>query len=133
MLKRREDATSVRLDSWLWAARFYKTRTLAAEAVDGGKVDLNGDRPKRSRAVKVGDEIALRQGPYHYRLTVTGLADRRGPASVAATLYQEDAASLAARQALSEKLKFQAPTFFDGTGRPTKKQRRDLDKLKRRN
>ena len=131
MLKRREDATSVRLDSWLWAARFYKTRTLAAEAVDGGKVDLNGDRPKRSRAMKVGDEIALRQGPYHHRLTVTGLADRRGPASVAAALYQEDATSLTARQALAEKLKLQTPNFFGGTGRPTKKQRRDIDKWKR--
>ena len=70
-----ETRHSVRLDSWLWAARFYKTRTLAAEAVDGGKIDLNGDRPKRSKAVKVGDEIALKQGPYQYRLHVTGLAD----------------------------------------------------------
>ncbi|MSR03245.1 MAG: RNA-binding protein [Gemmatimonadetes bacterium] len=125
-----ENQTSVRLDSWLWAARFYKTRTLAAEAVDGGKVDLNGDRPKRSRSVKVGDEISLRQGPFHYRVHVTGLADRRGPASVAATLYQEDPASLAARQALSEKLKLQAPIFFEGAGRPTKKQRREIDKWK---
>lgn len=125
-----ENQTSVRLDSWLWAARFYKTRTLAAEAVDGGKVDLNGDRPKRSRSVKVGDEISLRQGPFHYRLHVTGLADRRGPASVAATLYREDPASLAARQALSEKLKLQAPIFFEGAGRPTKKQRREIDKWK---
>ncbi len=125
-----ENQTSVRLDSWLWAARFYKTRTLAAEAVDGGKVDLNGDRPKRSRSVKVGDEISLRQGPFHYRVHVTGLADRRGPASVAATLYLEDPASLAARQALSEKLKLQAPIFFEGAGRPTKKQRREIDKWK---
>jgi len=125
-----ENHPTVRLDSWLWAARFFKTRTLAAEAVDGGKVDLNGDRAKRSKAVKVGDEIELRQGPYHYRLRVTGLADRRGPASVAATLYQEDATSLAARQALGAKLKLQAPIFFEGAGRPTKKQRREIDKWK---
>ncbi len=132
MLNRSDNQTSVRLDSWLWAARFYKTRTLAAEAVDGGKVDLNGDRPKRSKLVKVGDEIALRQGPYHYRVHVTGLAERRGSASVAATLYREDPASQAARQALADKLKLQPPTFFDGAGRPTKKQRRDIDKWKGR-
>lgn len=125
-----ENHPTVRLDSWLWAARFFKTRTLAAEAVDGGKVDVNGDRAKRSKAVKVGDAIGLRQGPYHYQLRVTGLADRRGPASVAATLYQEDATSLAARQALAAKLKLQAPIFFEGAGRPTKKQRREIDKWK---
>lgn len=132
MLNRSENQTSVRLDSWLWAARFFKTRTLAAEAVDGGKVDVNGDRSKRSKPVKVGDEIALRQGPYHYRLHVTGLAERRGPASVAATLYREDPASQAARQTLAEKLKLQPPAFFEGAGRPTKKQRRDIDKWKGR-
>ncbi len=125
-----ETRHSVRLDSWLWAARFYKTRTLAAEAVDGGKIDLNGDRPKRSKAVKVGDEIALKHGPYQYRLHVTGLAERRGPASVAATLYHEDPESRTAREALAEKLKRHAPIFFDGAGRPTKKQRREITKWK---
>ncbi len=125
-----QNQISIRLDLWLWAARFYKTRTLAAEAIDGGKVEVNGDRPKRSKPVKVGDEVTLRQGPFHYRLHVTGLADRRGPASIAATLYQEDAASATARQALAEKLRVQAPIFFEGAGRPTKKQRREIDKWK---
>ncbi len=125
-----QNQISIRLDLWLWAARFYKTRTLAAEAIDGGKVELNGDRPKRSKPVKVGDEVTVRQGPYHYRLHVAGLADRRGPASVAATLYEEDPASVAARKALAEKLRVQAPIFFDGAGRPSKKQRREIDKWK---
>ena len=127
-----QNQISVRLDSWLWAARFYKTRTLAAEAVDGGKVDLNGGRPKRSKTVKVGDEIGLRQGPYHYQLQVTGLAERRGTAAVAATLYHEDPAGQTARLALAEKLRLQPPNFFDGSGRPTKKQRREIDQWKGR-
>src|SRR5689334_1759636 len=106
----RSNAT-VRLDSWLWAARFFKTRTLAAEAVDGGRVDLNGDRPKRSKPVKLGDEIRIRLGPYHHHVVVRGLADRRGPASEAVLLYQEDEAGKRARLELAERLKAQAPLF----------------------
>src|SRR5262245_4612973 len=120
---------SVRLDSWLWAARFFKTRTLAAEAVDGGRVDLNGDRPKRSKPVKVGDEIRIRLGPFHHHVQVKGLADRRGPASEAVLLYQEDEASKRARLELADRLRAQAPLFQD-TGKPSKKQRREIDRWK---
>ncbi len=81
---------SVRLDKWLWAARFFKTRALAAEAVAGGKVELNGDKPKRARAVRPGDRLRIRLGPYLHIVTVLQLSERRGPASAAASLYQED-------------------------------------------
>lgn len=120
----------VRLDSWLWAARFFKTRTLAADAVDGGRVDVNGEGAKRSKLLKVGDTVRLRQGPYHHELVVAALADRRGPAAKAALLYQETEASKAARQVIAERLKMQNPIFYDGAGRPTKKQRREIDRWK---
>ena len=122
----------VRLDSWLWAARFFKTRTQAAEAIDGGRVDLNGGSAKRSKPVRVGDAVSLRIGPYHYRLRVTGLAERRGSAAAAAVLYTEDADSKAARQAVAERLRMQHPIFVDGAGRPTKKQRRAIDRWRGR-
>jgi len=122
---------AVRLDSWLWAARFFKTRTLAAEAIDGGRVDLNGDRPKRSKPVKVGDQVRVRLGPYHHHVVILGLADRRGPAKEAVLLYQEDEASKRARLELADRLKTQAPLFQD-TGKPSKKQRREIDRWKGR-
>ncbi len=79
----------IRLDKWLWAARFFKTRALAAEAVEGGKVQVNGDRPKRARPVQVGDEVRVRLGPYEHTVSVRALSGRRGPASEAAGLYEE--------------------------------------------
>src|SRR5919109_2461914 len=95
----------VRLDKWLWAARFFKTRALAAEAVEGGKFQVNGDRPKRARPLQPGDEIRIRLGPYEHIVTVRALSDRRGPASQAAALYQESEASRTAREALAVQLK----------------------------
>ncbi|MDQ6736604.1 MAG: RNA-binding S4 domain-containing protein, partial [Gemmatimonadota bacterium] len=89
-----------RLDKWLWAARFFKTRALAAEAIDGGKVHLNGERVKRSKAVKAGDQVSVRLGVYEHRVKVMLLSDRRGPATVAATLYEELPESRAARDLL---------------------------------
>src|SRR6186713_1479509 len=86
-------AGRVRIDKWLWAARFFKTRALAAEAVAGGKVGVNGDRPKRARPLQVGDELRIRLGPYEHIVTVRTLSDRRGPATQAAGLYQETEAS----------------------------------------
>ncbi len=128
----RPDAPArVRLDKWLWAARLMKTRALAAEAVDGGRVQVNGDRAKRAKLIGVGDRIRIRQGPFEYHLTVQALAERRGPAKVAATLYEEDPMSTRAREDLARKMKAMPNAFYDGKGRPTKKQRRDLDRLKR--
>jgi len=130
-----EDADDgrVRLDKWLWAARFFKTRALAAEAVTGGKVTMRGDRIKPARPVQVGDEIAIRLGPYEHVVRVRELSARRGPATVAATLYEETSESLAARTRLAEQLRLApAALVFEDKGRPTKRDRREIDKWKRR-
>ena len=122
----------VRLDKWLWAARFFKTRALAAEAVEGGKVQVNGDRPKRARPLQAGDEIRVRLGPYEHTITVRALSARRGPASEAAGLYEETAASRSAREALAIQLKSLHAVFGPDKGRPSKKDRRDIQRLKGR-
>jgi ribosome-associated heat shock protein Hsp15 len=124
----------VRIDKWLWAARFYKTRSQAAEAVDGGKVELNGVRAKPAKEVKIGDEVRVRLGPYEHQVTVRGLSDKRGPARVAQALYEESADSIAAREKLREDHRL-APAMFvyEEKGRPTKKDRRALaDLIERR-
>jgi ribosome-associated heat shock protein Hsp15 len=128
-----DDAGRVRLDKWLWAARFYKTRALAAEAVAGGKVQVNGDRVKRAKELKEGDEIRIRQGPFEHLIVVRSLSDRRGPAAQAATLYEERPESVAAREAMAIQLKSVHAAFVsDLKGRPTKRDRRDLNRLKGR-
>jgi ribosome-associated heat shock protein Hsp15 len=124
----------VRIDKWLWAARFYKTRSQATEAVDGGKVEVNGARVKPAKDVRVGDELRIRLGPYEHLIVVRGLSDRRGPASVAQTLYEETPESVAAREKLREDHRL-APAMFvyEEKGRPTKKDRRALaDFIQRR-
>jgi ribosome-associated heat shock protein Hsp15 len=121
-----------RLDKWLWAARFYKTRSLAAEAIAGGKVQVNGERVKRAKTLQLHDEIRIRQGPYEYQIVVLGLSERRGPASEAATLYEEKPESRAGREALSLQLKSLHTAFLPPRGRPSKKDRREIDRLKGR-
>ena len=121
-----------RLDKWLWAARFFKTRALAAEGIESGKVEVNGERPKRGKAVKVGDRIRVRLGPYEHHVVVRDLSARRGPASVAQQLYEETPESLEARRLLAERIKAAPPPLFTEKGRPTKKERRDLRRLKDR-
>ena len=128
----REDDARVRLDKWLWAARFYKTRALASEAIAGGKVLVNGYRAKRARPVQPGDEIRIRQGPYEHHVVVRALSARRGPASAAAELYEETPASRAAREAMALQLKSLHAAFVPDKGRPTKKDRRELGRLKGR-
>lgn len=120
----------VRVDKWLWAARFYKTRSLATEAVAGGKIEVNGERAKPAKTIKPGDEIRLRVGPYEHILIVRDLAERRGPASVAQGLYDETEASRDARQRLAKQLADAPATFvYEEKGRPTKKDRRDLSRF----
>ena len=122
-----DDSDRVRLDKWLWAARFFKTRSAATEAIAGGKVEVNGERAKPAKAIKPDDEIRLRLGPYEHVLIVRQLGDRRGPASVAQTLYEETHASREGRERLAAQLKMAPPAFvFEEKGRPTKKDRRDL-------
>jgi len=119
-----------RIDKWLWAARFFKTRALAAEAIDGGKVEVNGDRAKRSRSLHPGDRIRVRLGPYEHHITVTDISDRRGNAALAATLYTEDPDSKAARERLAEQHRMARTAFDFGEGRPSKQQRREIRRLK---
>jgi ribosome-associated heat shock protein Hsp15 len=121
----------VRLDKWLWAARFFKTRSAAAQAIDGGKVDINGEHAKRSRLVQIGEVIALRRQPYEHKIVVRGLSETRGPAKDAVLLYEETPESKKARELLAYQLK-NAPTLtFEGSGRPTKRDRRVIEKIKR--
>jgi ribosome-associated heat shock protein Hsp15 len=117
----------VRIDKWLWAARFYKTRSQATEAVDGGKVEVNGGRAKPAKEIRVGDELRIRLGPYEHLVMVRALSDRRGPASVAQTLYEETPESIAARERLREQHRLAPARFvYEEKGRPTKKDRRTL-------
>lgn len=120
----------VRIDKWLWAARYYKTRSQAAEAVAGGKVHLNGERAKPAKLVAPGDTLRIRLGPYERIVIVRGLAERRGSAQAAASLYEETPASMRAREALALQLRYHALPVYDGRGRPTKKARRDLDRMR---
>jgi len=123
----------VRLDKWLWAARFYKTRALAAEAIAGGKVQVNGGRVKRAKPLQPGDELRIRQGPYEHLVVVRELSERRGPAARAATLYEERPESVAAREAMALQLKSVHSMFASEVkGRPTKRDRREIERLKGR-
>jgi ribosome-associated heat shock protein Hsp15 len=121
----------VRLDKWLWAARFFKTRSLAVDAIGGGKIEVNGDHVKPAKMVQPGDEVRIRLGPYEHVIVVRELSERRGPASAAAKLYEERPASIAAREKLSEQLRMAPAAFlFEEKGRPTKKDRRDIERLR---
>jgi ribosome-associated heat shock protein Hsp15 len=123
-------AGKVRLDKWLWAARFFKTRALAAEAIDGGKVEVNGDRAKRAKLVQAGDAIRLRQGPVEWQLRVTDVAERRGSAEIAQRLYEETADGLRKRLAAQQQLRDMPTAFAFGDSKPGKRDRRELRRLK---
>jgi len=116
----------VRLDKWLWAARFFKTRALATEAINGGHVHLNGHRPKPSRTLQVGDELTIRKGQEEFRLVVRELSQKRGPASVAQQLYEESEESLQQREILREQRRLQAAAAPHPARRPDKKGRRKI-------
>jgi len=122
----------VRLDIWLWAARFYKTRTLAAQAIELGRVLVAGERAKRARLVRVGDSIVVRHPPFERAVIVRGISDTRGPATIAAELYEETAESRTVRNKLAAQLRAMGPSVIrTEAGRPTKKDRRDLDRWRR--
>jgi ribosome-associated heat shock protein Hsp15 len=126
------DISSVRLDKWLWAARFFKTRPLATEAIVGGKVYLNGARAKPGRAVVVGDQLTVRRGPFVFELVVRGLASRRGPASHAVSLYEESVESRENRARISEELQVHRAHRVEQGGRPNKRDRRRIIRFLRR-
>jgi ribosome-associated heat shock protein Hsp15 len=118
----------VRIDKWLWAARFFKTRTLATDAVDAGKVRLNDERVKPARSVKVGDTLDIDNGATEWEVVVRDLSEVRGSAPVAQKLYEETPASIAKRLNDAEQRKFFREPSTTIKGRPTKRDRRQLDK-----
>ncbi len=121
--------TTVRLDKWLWAARFFKTRALATESISGGKVRVNGLRPKPARAIRVGDVLTIRRGPYEFVVEVRGLSTVRGPATRAVLLYQETEDSRLARERLAEQRRLAEQATPRSPGRPSKKDRRRIVRL----
>jgi len=122
-----------RLDKWLWAARFFKTRSLAAAAVTGGLVHLNGARTKPSRAVKVGDELVITRQQTTWTVSVLAIGDRRQSATIAQGLYEESPASKEAREKIAEEKRADRWTQVLSAGRrPSKRDRREIDKLRRR-
>lgn len=122
----RQTPQSVRIDKWLWAARFFKTRNLAKTAVEGGKVQVNGQRVKPSKDICLNMLLSIRQGLDEKIVLITGLSEQRGPAPVAATLYEETAASIEKRLALQEQRKLHQAAQPYLEGRPNKKQRRQI-------
>ena len=122
---------AVRIDKWLWAARFYKTRSAATEAVLGGRVHVNGERVKPAKDVRVDDRLELTIGDTRRSLVVLGLAEKRGPASVAATLYEETPESIALREQRAAERRLARPLGADLGVRPTKQDRRRLEALRR--
>jgi len=127
-----DETIRVRLDKWLWAARFFKTRALAADAIESGKVEVNGERAKRAKQLQSGDSVRIRLGPYQHLITVRAVSERRGPAAVATKLYEEDAEGRKAREALQLQIKAAQSASGYLPGRPTKKDRRDIEKIRRR-
>jgi ribosome-associated heat shock protein Hsp15 len=122
--------SSVRLDKWLWAARFFKTRSVAREAVSGGKVHLNGNRVKPGRAINIGDELRIQRGEEEFAITIVEPSSRRGPATVARTLYEESDESRIKREKLADERKLERQQHATRERRPDKRQRRRIVKFK---
>jgi len=122
----------LRIDKWLWSARFYKTRTLAAEDIGKGRVEVNGAQAKAAREVKVGDTVAVRREAQTRTVVVKGLSNMRGPAPVAQLLYEETPESVKAREDAAYRRKFaREPSLSIEHGRPTKRGRRELDEARK--
>ena len=120
----------IRLDKWLWAARFFKTRSLAQQAVAGGRVQLNSERTKPAHEVKIGDNVDVRVGEWRWEVVVKALSERRGPAEEARQLYEETPASRVERERRQDLRRWGAEPAASLKGRPTKRDRRRLDELK---
>ena len=130
--KIQQDNDDVRVDKWLWAARFYKTRRLATEAIQGGKVTLNGTRAKPSKCVAVGAQISISQGGLERTFIVKAISDKRGPAPVAQMLYEETDESIKLTEKFKENIKASS-NYIQTDGRPTKKDRRLIHRFKQKN
>jgi ribosome-associated heat shock protein Hsp15 len=127
------ETEQVRIDKWLWAARFFKTRSLAAAAVSGGKVHVNGQRVKPARPVKTGDDLSIQREPYQFEVRVLAVSERRGPATVARMLYEESEQSRLKREQTAEQMRLERATGVQYGRRPDKRQRRRLRQLQQRN
>ena len=125
-----EELIEVRADVWLWAARMYKTRSLAKQAIDGGKVDVNGGGCKPAKAVHAGDSIRLTRGEERLEVEILALSEKRGPASAAQALYRETEASRTAREQLREQRRLSGEGLNHPPKRPNKQERRELRRLK---
>jgi ribosome-associated heat shock protein Hsp15 len=123
------DENKTRIDKWLWAARFFKTRAIAVDSIECGKVLLNNTRIKPAKAVATGDLLSIRLGPYLFEVEVLALSDKRGPAPQAQKLYRETEAGRLKREALAAEIKAQ-PEPSNLKGRPTKRDRRDIERFK---
>jgi len=119
-------SADVRIDKWLWAARFFKTRALAREAVSGGKVQCNGHRVRPGRTLRVGDQLCINRGDERFDVTVAELSNRRVSAPLAQQMYREDPASVQRREALAEQRKRDREARQESRGRPTKRERRQI-------
>ena len=132
MSRDEESNAEVRLDKWLWAARFFKTRALAAEATGGGKIEINGERAKPSRSVRVGDRLCIRRGPFKWMVIVKNTSRLRGPAPQAQQLYEETEESARLRAAAAAQLKLERPPEFAPSTRPSKRDRRVIARFTKR-
>lgn len=121
----------VRIDKWLWAARFFKTRSIAKQAIDGGKVHIDGQRVKPSREIEVGAVLVIRQGYDAREVEVRALSEKRGPAKIAAELYEETTESIERRQRLAEERKASAAFSARPDSKPNTRQRRHIHRFKR--
>ncbi len=130
-MKEKESGGNIRLDKWLWAARFFKTRALAAEAITGGKVHLNDSRVKPAKVIHIDDELKIRRGSYEWIVIVRGLKEKRGPASQAQLLFEETEKSKQDREVLAVQLRVQGPHQPSMKGRPSKKARREITRFTR--
>jgi ribosome-associated heat shock protein Hsp15 len=119
----------IRIDKWLWAARFFRTRAIAADAVNGGKVHVNGQRVKSSRPIQIEDRLEITRGQVHLVVVVAELSDKRGPAKVAQTLYQETPESIEKRELSSQQRKAFNSSMPKSQGKPSKHQRREIRKV----
>jgi ribosome-associated heat shock protein Hsp15 len=125
-LARNEPLTAVRLDKWLWCARFYKTRALAAEAIKGNKIKVNSLAVKSAKNIKIRDEAIIKKPPFEYHITILKLTNNRLSASLATELYQEDKNSIQKREEIANQIKADSASFPKTIGRPTKRDRRKI-------
>jgi ribosome-associated heat shock protein Hsp15 len=126
-----ESVDKLRIDKWLWAARFFKTRSLAVHAIENGRVFVGGVRVKPAKTIAVGDELELQLGQARFEIIVLALSDKRGPAPVAQLLYRESDESRERRAFIAEQHKLE-PEYFTFRGRPTKKDRREIERLRQK-